>query len=221
MRWVIAALVVAGVATPAVEQALAASEPITTSAACCTFGKPSFTIDRGTVATFQNADPGVAPHDVTAVDSGAGGKPLFSSATINQGQTPVKGTESLAAGTYRFFCTVHPIQMTGDLVVTGGPPAVRVKILSRKLDGVVSKRKLKVRLRATSALRGVSLTARRGKRKLGAKRGIKLPAGAPRTISLPLSRGGRAALKGLGTAKVKVTATVPGGKTATAKRRLR
>lgn len=215
------ALAVTGVAALGAGQALGASEPITTSTACCSFGKASFTIDQGTVATFQNLDPGAAPHDVTAVDRRAG-KPLFSSAIINLGQTPVLGTDQLAPGTYRFFCTVHPTQMSGELVVTGsGSPGVAVKILSRNLAAVVSSRKLKVKLRAVTASNDVSLTARKGTSKLGSKRGIDLPAGASRTVRLPLSRAGRNSLENLGTAKVKVTATVPGAKPASATRRLR
>jgi plastocyanin len=219
---VIVALAMTGAAALGAGQALGASEPITTSTACCSFGKPNFTIDQGTVATFQNLDPGAAPHDVTAVDSGADGKPLFRSATINIGETPVNGTDSLAPGTYRFFCTVHPTLMSGELVVTGsGSPGVAVKILSRKLGRVVSSGKLKVELRAVTASDDVSLTAHKGNRMLGSKRGIDLSAGASRTVGLPLSRAGLDSLKNLGTAKVEVTATVPGSTPASATRRLR
>jgi plastocyanin len=222
VRRLIVALALTGAAALGASQALGASEPITTSTACCSFGKASFTIDQGTVATFQNLDPGASPHNVTAVDSGANGKPLFSSATINIGQTPVQGTDSLAPGTYRFFCTVHPTQMSGELVVAGsGSPGVAVKILSRNLAGVVSSRQLKVKLRAVTASNDVSLTARKGTRKLGSERGIDLSAGASRTVRLPLSRAGRNFLKNLRTAKVKVTATVPGGKPVSATRLLR
>jgi plastocyanin len=219
---VIVALAATGAAALGAGQALGASEPITTSTVCCSFGKASFTIDQGTVATFQNLDPGAAPHDVTAVDSRAG-KPLFASAVINLGQTPVNGTDQLTPGTYRFFCTVHPTLMSGELVVTGsGSPGVSsVKILSRNLAAVVSSRKLKVELRAVTASSDVSLTARKGTRKLGSERGIDLPAGASRTVALPLSRAGLNSLKNLGTAKVKVTATVPGAEPASATRRLR
>ena len=204
------ALAVIGVAAFGAGQAIGASEPITTSTTCCSYGKASFTIDQGTVATFDNLDTSVTQHDVTAVKSGKGGAPLFRSATIGAGQTPINGTNSLAPGTYRFFCSVHATEMSGDLVVVGVPSGVTVKILSRNLGGVVSSSKLKVKLSATTARNGISLTASKGKKTLGSKRGINLAAGTSRTVALRLSRAGRNTLKNAGSAKVKVTATVPG-----------
>ena len=220
MRRLIVVLVVTGVAAFGAAQALGASEPITTSTTCCSYGKASFTIDQGTVATFDNLDPGSSQHDVTAAKNGKGNQPLFRSATINAGQTPVTGTDRLAAGTYHFFCSVHPTEMSGDLVVIGVPSGVTVKVLSRNLGGVVSSSKLKVKLTATVARSGISLTASKGKKTLGTKRGVNLAAGASQTVALRLSRAGRNTLKSSGSAKVKVTATVPGASPATAKQRL-
>jgi plastocyanin len=213
-------LVGVGLVALGATQALGASEPITTSTTCCSYGKASFTIDQGTVATFDNQDTSVTQHDVTAVKRGKGGAPLFRSATIGAGQTPVNGTNSLAPGTYHFFCSVHPTEMSGDLVVIGVPSGVTVKVLSRNLGGVVSSSKLKVKLTATVARSGISLTASKGKKTLGTKRGVNLAAGASQTVALRLSRAGRNTLKGTGSAKVKVTATVPGASPATAKQRL-
>jgi plastocyanin len=214
-------LVAVGLVALGATQALGASEPITTSTTCCSYGKASFTIDQGTVATFDNLDAGVTQqHDVTAVKNGRNGQPLFRSATISAGQVPVTGTDRLAAGTYHFFCSVHPTEMSGDLVVIGVPSGVTVKVLSRDLGGVVSSSKLKVKLTATVARSGISLTASKGKKTLGTKRGVNLAAGASQTVALRLSRAGRNTLKSSGSAKVKVTATVPGASPATAKQRL-
>jgi plastocyanin len=218
----IVALAVAGAAAFGAAHALGASEPITTTTDCCNYGKASFTIDRGAVATFENQDPGVQAHDVTAIDTGGRKNlPLFRSAEINIGQTPVNGTDALGPGTYRFFCTVHPTQMSGELVVTpSGSPTVAVTILSRKLGPVASSGKLKVKLRGLLASNNVSLTARKGSRKLGLMRGIDLAAGASRTVKLPLSRAGRSSLKKLGSAKVKVTAAPPGDQPVSVAQRL-
>jgi plastocyanin len=221
VRRVIVALAVVGATAFGAGQALGASEAITTSTTCCSYGKATFTIDRGTTATFENQDPGTSPHDVFSVDSGPKNKPLFSSAEINLGQTPVNGTDSLAPGIYRFFCTVHPTQMSGELLVTASAsPTVAVTILSRKLGPVASSGKLKVKLRGLLASKNVSLTARVGKRKLGTMRGIDVSAGASRTVKLPLSRSGKNFLGGRGGAKLKVTATPPGDQPASATRRL-
>ena len=221
MRRLIVALAVIGVAAFGAGQAIGASEPITTSTTCCSYGKATFTIDQGTVATFDNLDTSVTQHDVTAVKSGKGGAPLFRSATIGAGQTPINGTNSLAPGTYRFFCSVHATEMSGDLVVVGVPSGVTVKVLSRNLGGVVSSSKLKVKLSAMTARNGIKLTASKGKKTLGSKGGINLAAGTSQHRGAAAQPRGRNTLKNSGSAKVKVTATVPGASPANATQRLR
>lgn len=223
MRRVILAIAVIGGAVFGVSQALGASEAITAIGPDPHYGKVSFTIDRGATATFDNQDSSATQHDVTAFDTGgAKNLPLFRSATISAGQTPVNGTASLGAGTYRFFCTVHPTQMTGQLVVTpSSTPTVAVTILSRRIGPVASSGKLKVKVRGVLATNTVPLTARKGKKKLGSTRVDDLAAGSSRTVKLALSRAGRNALKNGGSAKIKVTAAPPGDQQVSAAQRLR
>jgi plastocyanin len=69
----------------------------------------------GSSLDFQNAD--TAFHDVTSSTRDASGNPLFKSATIFLPEkVPVTGVEALAAGTYSFYCSVHP-NMQGTLAV--------------------------------------------------------------------------------------------------------
>ncbi len=221
MRKVIAALAVAGAATLGVPQALGASEAITAVAGPA-YGKASFTIDRGTTASFDNQDATATTHDVTAIDTG--GKknlPLFRTAEISLGQTPVNGTSSLAPGTYRFFCTVHPTQMTGQLVVTpSASPTVTVKVVSKKIGPVASSGKLQVKLGGILAANRVPVTARLGKKKLGSTNVTDLAAGSSTKVKLSLSRAGRNTLANRGSAKIKVTAAPPGDQAVTATQRL-
>src|SRR4051812_15374866 len=80
--------------------AFAASETVTSSPACCTYSKPSFTIDAGTVGSFLNQTAGV-PHTMTAADKGPDSKPLFDTGTVAGGQgAAADGTQYLAPGSY-------------------------------------------------------------------------------------------------------------------------
>jgi plastocyanin len=222
-RKAIVGLAVTATAAFGAAHALGVTETITSSTVCCSFSQPTFSLDPGQVATFQNTS-GVS-HDATASSNGPDGKPLFASATIDSSQVPVNGTQYLAPGTYHFICTIHP-GMTADLVVTGNGsplprPDVDLTVVSKKLGKVVGSGKLKVKVSASAASDDVALTARKGARKLGSKRNIDLAAGASRTVKLPLTQSAKSALKDLDSAKVKVSAAVPFGSTATAKRKLR
>ncbi len=84
------------------------------------FLNPDVTIAPGERLTFASQDL-IAPHNVTAKDNDATGvTPLFASATIGGGDVaPVVGSEKLGPGSYAYYCTVHPAQMTGTLTVSG------------------------------------------------------------------------------------------------------
>ena len=181
------------------------------------YNPTTYTHDGGTVATMTWAG-GTGSHDVTATQNGSDGQPLFRSATIASGATPVNGTQFLPAASYPFFCTVHGASMSGTLTVTGSPlprPTVEIKILSKSLDKVASSGKLKVQTTTTGS--NAKLTA-----KLGAKT-IAPEASVPGngTTQLKLSKSGRKALAGKTTAKVAVTGTVDFGTPSTVKRKLK
>jgi plastocyanin len=222
-RRAIIAVLVAGGSAFGAASALGVTETISSSPQCCTYSKPTFTIDAGQVANFSNPDS--ASHNVTATVKGPDGEDLFASPTVGQaGQTQVNGTQYLAPGSYAFFCTVHP-DMTATLAVAGGTPVPRpqiaIKVLSKKIDKVVSSGTLKVKVSAPSESDDVVLEAVKGSRKIGSKKNIDLAAGSSQNIKLHLTSTGKQALNGLGSAKVKVTGEMPFGSPATAKRKLR
>src|SRR3954452_2522849 len=81
-----------GVAAPP-----AAAEKVIEAHTTWPFDAMTYTIDQGESLVFHNRDtasPG--PHNVTAADNGADGKPLFVSKTINNGEdTAVVGAARL------------------------------------------------------------------------------------------------------------------------------
>lgn len=166
-------------------------------------------------------------HDVTANQAGPDGKPLFASPMIPGGTTAaVDGTQYLTAGTYPFFCTLHGAGMSGNLVVDGSTgkvvprPAVRVSFARQKLKQV-RKRGVRVTVKALAASKSVTVTASKGKVLLGAKRGLGFRAGQTRTLTLPLTRQGRKAIRKGKVVKIKLNTTLPFGKPSTATRKVR
>jgi outer membrane protein assembly factor BamB/plastocyanin len=79
------------------------------------YATPAMVAFAGGSLTFLNMD--IVQHDVTATDKGPDGRPLFQSKLIGLGETaPVSGVEKLKAGSYTFFCSIHP-GMKGTLAV--------------------------------------------------------------------------------------------------------
>jgi plastocyanin len=225
IRRVAAAVAGLGVMAIGAGYAFGASETVTSSPSCCTYSKASFTIDAGTLGSFQNQTAGI-PHTMTAIDNGPDNEPLFNTGTVSGGQgAAVNGTQYLAPGSYHFFCEVHGPSMSADLTVTGnGAPVARpqisLKVLSKDLGKVASSGKLKLKLSAATASADIGVSAQKGSKKLGSVKKVNLAAGASRVVKLPLSSSARKALERLSSAKVKATAEVPFGAPAHAKRRL-
>jgi plastocyanin len=79
------------------------------------YATPVVTAQAGGKLSFTNAD--IAQHDVTAVQNGPDGRPVFQSRLIGFGQTaPIEGLDRIQAGkSYEFYCSIHP-GMRGTLI---------------------------------------------------------------------------------------------------------
>jgi polyvinyl alcohol dehydrogenase (cytochrome) len=85
-------------------------------AASTSYATPVATTGVGGPLDFVNVD--VAKHDVTSVERGGDGRPLFSTPLIDLGErAPIAGLDRVSSGrSYEFFCTIHP-GMRGRLAV--------------------------------------------------------------------------------------------------------
>ncbi len=199
--------------------ALAASQTIVAQVDD-TYNAPTYTTDQGGVVQFNVTG---STHNVTAHQNGPDGGALFRTPTISGGTTGVQGTQYLSAGDYTFFCSVHPSTMQATLHVTsnGAPqarPSATVRVRSKKL-AKVSKKGILVAINATAKVDGASLVAKLGKATIGKVNGLAFAAGqAFETIRL--SKTGKAKLRKKKKATVKVTADIPFGSPATAKKKL-
>ena len=180
------------------------------------FAQAVTTIDQGEKVTLRNLD--VAGHDVTAEETGDDGKPLFRSELISPGASgPVDGTEYLTTGSYPFICTVHPgMEATLEVTSAGTPvprpqPGITLKVVSRDLQRVVDKGKLKLKVRSSKASLLVGARAKAGKKSiaLGSKK-VKWDGGEGR-VALKLSKSARTALRKRKRAKVIATVTANHG----------
>jgi plastocyanin len=187
------------------------------------FSAASYSVGMGERGVFQN--PEDRSHNVTARQKGPDGRPLFRSPTIAARSAPVAGIEYLGAGTYDFHCTVHS-GMDAQLVVqnTGTPvrrPDIEVSIPRQSLETVRNKRKLRVRVRALTKSDDIALIARKGAKRIAAKRNVDLAGGTTRVVALRVGASGRKALAGLEKAAVSVRGSVPFGSPDRAARTLR
>jgi hypothetical protein len=181
---------------------------------------PTYTTNQGEVVQFQVTG---SSHNVTAHQNGPDGGALFRTPTISGGTTGVQGTQYLSAGTYTFFCTVHPTTMQATLVVgPGGTPQARpsgtLSVRSKKL-AKVSKKGILVAITASTKVDGASLTAKLGKSTIGKASGLSFAAGQS-SQTVKLTKAGKSKLKGKSKATVNVTADIPFGSPASGKAKL-
>lgn len=203
------------------------------------YATPSVTMDQGEPLFFRNFD--ASNHDVVARAAGPDGKPIFSTPLIGPGaESAVAGAQSLSAGTYQFFCSVHS-NMAGTLTVTtagtpapqpgsGGasgsqpptgdssPPSVALRILDRRAAQVRRAGKLRVSVQVSEPARvTLDATIRRSGRSVTIARGTRdFPAAGSATVTLELTRAGSKALTPRSTITVTGTATDRAGNAAPA-----
>ena len=199
--------------------ALAASQTIVGTSANV-YSAPTYTTDQGAVVQFSATG---STHNVTANAGGPDGNALFRSATISGGTTGVQGTQYLTAGSYTFFCSIHPSTMQATLVVTSnGAPQARphadLKLRSKKI-AKVTKQGLLVEIDTNTKIDGVSLAASLGKATLGRAADVSLASGQQFAV-IKLTKAGKNKLRGRSTAKVVVSAQIPFGQPASTKGKL-
>jgi plastocyanin len=183
---------------------------------------PNATIDQGEPLFFRNFD--LLTHDVTARQNGPDGKPLFSTPLVGPGPEPaVAGAQSLTAGSYEFFCSIHP-NMVGKLnVTTAGTPqpgsggggggggsgggsggqhqhagaTLTLKLVDSRASKARKAGRLRVRAEVNEAA-NVTLEAtyaRKGKAVTIARGSRSFDGAGAATVSLKLTRAGKSALK--------------------------
>jgi plastocyanin len=190
---------------------------------------PRVTIAPGELLTFASQDP-LAPHNVVARNVDIDGEPLFASGTIRNGEeAPVAGAEDLAAGSYPFYCTIHPAQMNGTLTVSGQPistdatpPVLRARVASSSLRTVARRGTLLVRLTTDEAV-SATVTARAFGTTL-ARRSVLLDPGA-HTVAMKLKPAALQAVRSRSRMSIGLTLSAQDGEgnpgAAAAKRTLR
>jgi plastocyanin len=169
----------------------------------------------GEIASFASAG---GTHDVTATANGPDGKVLFASSTISGGSTPVNGTQYLALGTYPFFCSVHPSEMSATLNVNSGTPLprpdVELKVKTKSLAQALRKAEVKVKVTITGGSgETAQVDLKLGKKKIG----ISSATNTTKTLKIALTNKGHNALEDKASAKVKATAAIDFGEPDTAK----
>jgi plastocyanin len=185
-----------------------------------TYDANTYTVNQGQVAQLQVTG---SSHNATANQTGPDGRALFRSPTISGGAAGVDGTQYLTAGSYTFFCSVHPTTMQATLVVTGnGTPQARPSASLTSKTKTISqalKKGIKVSANASTAISGVAFTAKLGKATIG-KTTASLSAGA-QSVTVKLNKSGKSKLRGKSKASVTVSADIPFGSPATAKAKLK
>ncbi|MFZ9669273.1 MAG: cupredoxin domain-containing protein [Solirubrobacterales bacterium] len=214
-RFVITTLVVA-IPLALVPAGSAGAATITAAAECCTFVGNPFSQAAGIEADLLNPGlPNRVPHNVYASQKGADGGPLFYSSLAVPGTTvPVRGTEYLQAGSYRFTCTLHT-GMNGMLEVSPGTavsrPRVTPSVKSSSLTQVRRKGRIDLGLKADSDTGPVTVTVTANGSLVATGKVESLRPSAVRSLSVRLSAKGRKAIAKGSSVRFKVSAVAEFG----------
>jgi FtsP/CotA-like multicopper oxidase with cupredoxin domain/plastocyanin len=126
------ALLLAGTPSSLPSGTRAAASPPPTATLVIDRGAKTFSPDRVTLAgggTLNLVNLDIFDHTVTSVATDEEGTPLFDVRVAAGTSATITGVETLAAGSYDFFCKLHP-QMRGLLVVEGGGGTVTPELTS-------------------------------------------------------------------------------------------
>jgi plastocyanin len=132
-RWIVRTrkryLLLAGVlgAAIAVVPAIAESSPTVSGTESLMWVPPEVTVAPGGTVTFQDTST-VVPHGIVW-EAGNPSTPVCTGVPINKGETHWKGSCTFTnVGTYRYFCFVHGMAMSGRVIVSSTPPPTVTKL---------------------------------------------------------------------------------------------
>lgn len=176
------------------------------------YSSSTYAIDQGGGLDFINDSD--RPHDLISVGLFSS-RPLFRAPRLAPGSsTTVPGVEYLVAGTYPFFCSLHP-GMEANLVVNSGGtplerPAVAARIISATKSALLRSGTVRIALSTATAVSGVTLrlsflgTVR-------ASRSLDLLPGSSVPVSLDIPKAIRRRIARLRALRLQITGSVPLG----------
>jgi plastocyanin len=221
MRWVGLAVILSIAGGTFASSAHAADRTVSASSDT----PPRFIPD--TVTSFEGGtldftNPTDDLHNLTALDNGPDGRPLFRSGNVDPFSTAeVEGTRFLSPGSYQFVCTLHEAEgMTGiytvaedDTRTPDARPAIEVGIRSSRIARVRRTGEVAVQIGALppTAADGVTVTLKRGRSILARESDLALGAGELRGLTMTLEKSDRRDLVGLDGVRLKLLGSVDFG----------
>jgi plastocyanin len=126
-------LLLAGVlgATCVAVPAIAESSPTVSGTESLKWVPPEVTVAPGGTVTFQDTST-VVPHGIVW-ETGNPSTPVCSGVPINRGETNWKGSCTFTnVGTYKYYCFVHGMMMSGRVIVSSTPAPTVTKLAPKQ-----------------------------------------------------------------------------------------